>query len=257
MEEPPPTVMGVCFQGRVSILAQLVGNKLEPLVESHDNATRDSPEVRAAEARLRARALELTTLRFSLFRPGMLGTGYLVQPRVVTEVDVVETARTRIELGPCPQLRGEVSVFNAHVFVSAPLQRGQDDTFSGAELARYVARLPAPVDRLRVFAPPGRFIELNITGAVYLFEKGKPAVWACSSDACTRRRLTSTHAPVWLQLTSGQQVRIGSQTEDVDNTGWGTPANSGLWVSPDFVIHVFDGNGNLVEGRVSLNQYGC
>ncbi|HEX5753108.1 MAG TPA: hypothetical protein VFZ09_43305 [Archangium sp.] len=52
-------------------------------------------------------------------------------------------------------------------------------------------------------------------------------------------------------------MRIGSRTEDVDNTGWGTPANSGLWVSPDFVIHVFDGNGNLVEGRVSLNQYGC
>jgi hypothetical protein len=62
---------------------------------------------------------------------------------------------------------------------------------------------------------------------------------------------------VWLQLASCQQMRIGSQTEDVDNTGWGTPANSGLWVSPDFVIHVFDGNGSLVEGRVSLNQYGC
>ncbi|AKI99460.1 hypothetical protein ATI61_109338 [Archangium gephyra] len=257
LEEPPPTVMGVCFQGRVSILAQLVGNKLEPLVESHDNTTRDSPEVRASEARLRARALELTTLRFSLFRPGMLDTGYLVQPRVVTEVDVTETARTRIELGPCPQLRGEVSVFNAHVFVSAPLKREQDATFSGAELARYVARLPSPVHELRVFTPPGRFIELNISGGVYLFEKGKPEVWACGSDACMRRRLTSTQAPVWLQLTSGQQVRIGSQTEDVDNTGWGTPANSGLWVSPDFVIHVFDGNGGLVEGRVSLNQYGC
>lgn len=257
MEEPPPTVIGVCFQGRVSILAWLVGNKLEPLVESHANATQDSSEVRAAEARLRARALELTTLRFSHYRPGMLGTGYLVQPRVVTEVDVVETARTRIELGPCPQLRGEVSVFNAHVFVSAPFESKQDATFSGAELARYVAQLPAPVHNLQVFTPPGRFIELNSTGAVYLFQKGKPKVWACSSDACTARRLTSTQAPVWLQLASGQQVRIGSQTEDVDNTGWGTPANSGLWVSPEFVIHVFDDNGGLVEGRVTLNQYGC
>lgn len=257
LEEPPPTVLGVCFQGRVSILAQLVGNKVEPLVESQDNTTRDSPEVKAAEARLRARALELTTLRFSYFRPGMLDSGYLVQPKVVTELDVSETARTRIELGPCPQLRGESSVFNAHVFVSAPLKREMDTLFSGAELARYVARLPSPVHDLRVFTPPGRFLELNISGGVYLFHKGKPEVWACSSDACPKRRLTSTQAPVWLQLVSGQQVRIGSQTEDVDNTGWGTPANSGLWVSPNFVIHVFDDKGGIMEGRVSLNEYGC
>jgi hypothetical protein len=257
LEEPPPTVIGVCFQGRVSILAQLVGNKLEPLVERRDNTTRDSPEVRAAEARLRARALELTTLRFSLFRPGMLDTGYLVQPRVVTELDVTETARTRIELGPCPQLRSETAVFNAHVFVSAPLKREMDASFSGAELARYVARLPSPVHDLRVFTPPGRFLELNSSGGVYLFQQGKPEVWACSSDACPKRRLMSTRAPVWLRFASGQQVRIGSVTEDVDNTGWGTPANSGLWVSPDFVIHVFDDKGGLVEGRVTLNEYGC
>jgi hypothetical protein len=55
--------------------------------------------------------------------------------------------------------------------------------------------------------PPGRFIELNTTGAVYLFQKGKPEVWACSSDACPGRRLTGTHAPVWLRLASGQQQR--------------------------------------------------
>jgi len=255
--EPPPVVIGVCFQGRVSILAQLVGNKLEPLVETMDETERDSPAVRAAEARLRERALELTTLRFSHYRGGWLQDGHLVQARVVTELDVVNTARTRIELGPCPQLRGESTAVNAHVFVSAPLVREQAPTFSGAELAPYIARLPSPVSDLRVFTPPGRFIELNMTGAVYLFQKGTPEVWACSTDACPERRLTGTHAPVWLRLASGQQLRIGSQTEDVDNTGWGTPANSGLWVSPEFVIHVFDAKGGLVEARVTLNQYGC
>ncbi|WP_309895158.1 hypothetical protein [Archangium sp.] len=255
--EPRPTVIGVCFQGRVSILAQLVGNKLESLVETVENTERDSPEVRAAEARLRARALELTTLRFTHFRGGWLQEGYLVQARVVTELDVGDTAWTRIELGPCPQFRGETTVVNAHVFVSAPLEQERAPSFSGAELAPYIARLPSPVSELRVITPPGRFIELNTTGAVYLFQKGKPEVWACSSDMCPGRRLTGTHVPVWLRLASGQQLRIGSQTEDVDNTGWGTPANSGLWVSPEFVIHVFDAKGGVVEARVTLNQYGC
>jgi len=255
--EPPPTVIGICFQGRVSILAQLVGNKVEPLVETLEKTTKDSPEVKAAEARLRARALELTTLRFSYFRGGSIRTGYLVQAKVVTELDIEETARSRIELGTCPQIRGESTSVNAHVFVSAPLKREQSTPLPSAELAQYVARLPSPVHDLDVFTPPGRFVELN-TGAVYLFQRGKPAIWACSDDACpVRRRLMSTRAPVWLRLATGQQVRIGSQTEDVDNLGWGSLANSGLWVHPEFVIQVFDDKGGIVEGRVTLNQYGC
>jgi hypothetical protein len=129
MEEPPPTVMGVCFQGRVSILAQLVGNKLEPLVESHDNATRDSPEVRAAEARLRARALELTTLRFSLFRPGMLSTAaeaHGARPKVCSRMaNSTPIAGAGLARAPPP----------AHCFRHRPMSPHVGAALAGASLA--------------------------------------------------------------------------------------------------------------------------
>ena len=62
---------------------------------------------------------------------------------------------------------------------------------------------------------------------------------------------------MWLRLASGQLMRVGSATEDVDNTGWGSPANAGLWVHPHFVVHLFDDKGGIITGTFILGQYGC
>ena len=254
---PAPMVIGVCFGGRVAVLGELTGDKLEVLVDTRVDADTHAPAVKANEARLMARALQMTTLRFDWQGGGERASGFLVQPSVVTRVDVLRTARSHIELGPCPQILGENSSKNGVVFVSAPLVIEQDAALAAADVAANVARLPSPVSGLRVFSPAGRLVELNTTDGVHLFQRGAPAPWACSTDACNTRRIRASRAPMWLTLRSGQQLRVGSQTEDVDNAGWGSASNAGLWVHPEFVVQVFDRDGVVVDVVVTLDQYGC
>lgn len=246
-----PVVIGVCFQNRVALLAELEGQKLRSLVETGEESTKDSPRVKAAIARLRARALQLTTIRFSRFGNGLYDSGYLVQPDVVTNVDVLDTVRSYIDMGPCPRVHGEVSGSNGVVFVSAPLLHIKEDAALPAdELAGMVRALTSPVHGLRVFQPAGDVVEVQASGAAHLFRRGTTTPW---------RTIGAPHQPVWLTLASGAQLRVGSSTEDVSDIGWGNPGSESLWKSPAFIINVIPtsaGEG-VVEGSFVLHQYGC
>lgn len=255
--EPPPEVYGVCFAGHVALLAEVVNGRWISLVDEQEDVSVDAPSVRQARARLQARALQLTTLRYHRYSPAFgEDVGLLVVPRVVTTEDVSSTVRTRIELGPCPSVFGEVESATGIVYATVPLAPPPSSPVSSAEAARWIGALPGDLSGLHVLPVGPSLVELRVGAATRVLDRRSGATRACT-DGCPSPAMPGTGEPLWVSTPGDVPLRIASETEDVTLAGWGSPDNAGMWAHPIFVLQRYSATGPPTQIVVTLDQYGC
>lgn len=238
-----PIIIGVCYENRVALLAEFKGNRFQSLVENVTNSTENSPEMKASIRRLKARAVEFSTLRFYRYGRGETRSGNLIEAGVATKAFDSETFYNYIDMGPCPWISDEGPIAQGVVFVSAPLAKVSSSPIQATELAVMISFLNREVQNVHVYQPNGKVVELQANDGSYFFRRGtaKPFV-----------SLPDPKIPVWVRLENGMSLRVSCSNEDVNVFGWGIPDAEKLYLDPQFQLTMFSASGEILGNEVVL-----